>query len=84
MDAKTKKAIRDGVSADKITFKSDGSVVFKSSYFYRHGRSAESFGANVEAALKRAGLRPISLETQDAWAAWPKTSYFIAKVRLEG
>jgi hypothetical protein len=86
MDAKTKKVIRDNVGggADKVSFKKDGAIVFKRSYFYRHGYSAEKFGAAIEERLTVQGFKIASLETRDAWAAWPRDSYFIATVRLEG
>lgn len=86
MDAKTKKTIRGNVGggADKVTFKQDGTIVFKRSYFYRNGYSAEKFGAAIQERLTVQGFKVVSLETNDAWAPWPRDSYFIATVHLEG
>lgn len=82
IDTSTKKKICAAVSADKISFKSDGTIVFRRSYYYRHGATAEGFGGRVKAALNLAGLAVQSIETTDAWATWPKPSYFVATVRL--
>lgn len=89
MDAKTKKAVRKTIKdriggADKVMFKQDGTIVFKRSYFYRHGYSAEKFGTHIEAQLRAIDLKPVSVETRDAWAPWPRDSFFVATVRLEG
>lgn len=79
-----KKLLRDNcyAIADNVTFKKDGSVVFKRGYFYRNGMSAEKFGEIIEARLKKLGLEPKSIETLDRWAPWPRDSYFSATVKF--
>jgi hypothetical protein len=81
-DAKTKKAIREAVSADKIVFKQDGKIVFKREYFYRCGNTADKFGNGVTAALAKIGLTVAKIETEDAWRPWPQSSYFVATITL--
>lgn len=82
IDAKTKKTIREGVVCDTIKFKANGTIEFKSGYFYRCGRTAEGFGQRVIDELEQLGLKPTLIKFNDSWNAWPKDSYFIAEVRL--
>lgn len=79
---KQKQLIRDTIRADKVTFKKDNTIEFKRSYFYRMGASAQSFSDRVVGQLKKVGFEIADVEARDAWAAWPKTSYFIASVRI--
>lgn len=55
-----------------------GQVEFKRSYFYRCGYSAEKFGEKVAMVLEAAKVVGWVIRTEDHWAAWPKTSYFVA------
>ncbi len=81
-----KRALTDStvIFPDNLVCKADGSVVVKRSYFYRHGWTAERFAEQVAAAIATdLGLNAdqFSVEGTDQWAAWPKTSYFVATVR---
>lgn len=67
------------VYPDKVICKRDGKVEVKKSYFYRMGNSAEGLATQVYGDLKRAGLE-VMVDSRDDWAAWPKTSYFVAVV----
>ena len=75
-----KKHLLDNVSSDEgcIKAEKDGTFEVKRSYFYRHGRSAEGEGASI---VKEAGSGWELVSTSDRWAAWPKTSYFVAIIR---
>lgn len=55
-----------------VTFHRDGTVTYKVTYFYRHGRSEDRLAAEV------LGLFPGSaiVDKGDHFAAWPKDSYF--------
>lgn len=74
-------ADNSGVYADKFVNKKDGSVEVKRSYFYRMGSSAESWADKVREACHCAGVTDVRVEDRDDWAAWPKSSYFVAVVR---
>jgi len=65
---------------DGITCKRDGTVEAKRSYFYRFGKTASDFAASVQAQLEAAGIEAVVIG-EDRWAAWPKTSYFVAVIR---
>lgn len=84
MDTKMKQAVRaaaDG-ACDGVTFHKDGTVSFRWSYFYRMGRDADSFACKVQRQLEAAGFQVNDVEASDRWAAWPKTSYFVATMRV--
>jgi hypothetical protein len=61
------------VACDKVTFRANGDVEVRHSYFYRHGRTAEGFAAKVRAAFP-----DHEVQSNDEWRAWPGTSYFVA------
>lgn len=75
-------AIRRAVCADQITFRENGTTVFKRSYFYRHGQSAESFAEQVRQQVALAGFVPCHVQAEDKWAAWPRVSYFVVTMRV--
>jgi len=77
-----KNMVRGAVRADKVTFRKDGTVEFRRAYFYRMGATAEKFGERVSRELTEAGFHVSDLQTEDRWAAWPKTSYFVATAKV--
>lgn len=68
---------QSNVCSDHVTARKDGTVTAKRGYFYRIGTTAESWAEKVAAELVAAGISA-DVCSQDAWAAWPKTSYFVA------
>ena len=72
-------ASQSNVCSDHVTASKDGTVVAKRAYFYTHGTTAESWAGKVAAELVTAGISA-HVCGQDAWAAWPKTSYFVAVI----
>ena len=67
------------VYPEKMVCKRNGMVEVKKSYFYRHGDSAEKLAVQVQKVLEAKGLE-VMVDSRDDWAAWPKTSYFVAIV----
>jgi len=65
--------------ADKVTYKNDGRVDVRRSYFYTFGETAEDWAAKVAAALKAAGITA-HVDARDEFAHYPKQSYFCATV----
>lgn len=82
MTTKDKQAVRDAVSCDHKTFRKDGTVVFKRSYFYHHGQTAEKFAARVVKHVTAAGYKCSDVESVDQFARWPKTSYFVVTMKV--
>jgi hypothetical protein len=74
--------VKGAVRADKVTFRKDGTVEFRRSYFYHHGATAEGFARRISLELTEAGFAPTLVEARDDWAAWPKTSYFVAAFQV--
>ena len=72
-------ASQSNVNPDHVTARKDGTVTAKRAYFYTHGTTAESWAGKVAAELVTAGISA-HVCGQDAWAAWPKTSYFVAVI----
>ncbi len=70
-------ASQSNVNPDHVTARKDGTVTAKRAYFYRHGTTAESWAEKVATELTAAGIGAY-VDGHDAWAAWPKTSYFVA------
>lgn len=69
----------EGIYPDGVIAKKNGTFVVRKSYFYRHGMSAEKWGQRVMSGLD--GNVFALVAHQDAWAEWPKTSYFEAVVK---
>lgn len=83
LTAKQKKHLRENTSGSDLTvFKQDGTVQFKRAYFYRMGADADKFADRVAGQLAKAGFNATLVEARDAWAAWPKTSYFVARFEV--
>jgi len=79
IDAKGKKAIKEQLKdailcagADHVTFKRDGTIEAKFSYFYRMGNTPKSVCYKLTRAVP--GLKVV--DAWDDFARWPKTSYF--------
>lgn len=75
-----KKTIRDMSIGDKVTFKKDGTIVFRLGFFYRHGNDCDKFANGVLCRLnKRFGEHAFKIvEADERWNAWPKDSYWTA------
>lgn len=68
-----------GLHPDKLGIRGrDGAVVYRRSYFYRHGGGPEKIAEVILKAIPEATI----LETHDEWAAWPKTSYFMVAFKV--
>lgn len=72
------KLAESDIYPDKVVCKKDGTVEVKDSYFYRHGRSAETWSERVMEVL---GDTAELVEARDDYKQWPGTSYFVAVVR---
>ena len=48
--------LRDNVIADQISRNRDGNIVFRRSYFYRHGQDAQSFANDIQQQLQALNL----------------------------
>ena len=72
-------ANQTNVNPDTVIAHKDGSLSAKRSYFYSMGNTAEKWAAKVAAELTTAGISA-NVHGHDAWAAWPKTSYFVAVI----
>lgn len=80
------KTLRDAleiadIHPEKVSRRRDGRFNVRSGYFYHNGRTAEGWAVNVKAALEAVGFA-VEVEAHDEWAAWPKTSYLNAIVRV--
>jgi len=82
LTSKQKRTIREQINEDRMIFATDGTVTFKRSYFYRHGYSPEIFADRLVSELKSIGFNAAPVELKDAYANWPRTSYFVARLRL--
>lgn len=82
MTSTQKRAIRDAVtpSADSIRFLADGTIVAKRFFFYRHGATAEGFGARILADVEAITGRRYALVAEDHFNQWPKDSFFLARL----
>jgi hypothetical protein len=79
MKAKSfRQRVAEAVMADQIVAHKDGSVSVKRSYFYHHSNTAEKWGERV---MGGCGEFAELISTRDAYANWPKTSYFVAVIR---
>lgn len=77
-------AIKDSLAKadytiDQVICRKNGNVEVKKSYFYTFGETAEKYAAKVRENLHNDGI-PAHVIGEDRWAAWPKTSYFVAIV----
>jgi len=72
-------ANQTNVNPDTVIAHKNGSLSAKRSCFYTHGNTADKWAAKVAAELTAAGISA-HVYGQDAWAAWPKTSYFVAVI----
>lgn len=72
-------AEQTAIYPDKITFRANGTVEVRRGYYYRHGATADSWAARVQAALEGQGVAVVVIST-DEYRRWPKDSYFCATV----
>ena len=68
--------------ADSVSFKRDGTLVFKRGYFYRHGMDEQKFAKHVLYLLEQAGVTATLVSARDRWAPWPRDSFFEVTVSL--
>jgi len=93
MDKLLRTQLREGVRADKTTFKKDGTIEYRQFYFYRHGMTPEAFAEKVQRNLAAISVwnaqrgeptfRVELVDSGDHWAPWPRDSYFYAIVRIK-
>ncbi len=62
-----------GIHPDKV-FKSKGNWVLRWGFFYKHGRTSDTFKNHIEKDL---GVKVT--ESQEVWQVWPKDSYWEIK-----
>lgn len=65
------------VCPDVVIAHKNGTLSAKRSYFYTHGRTAETWAIQVYEVLANAGI-DAEVCGKDRYAAWPTTSYFVA------
>jgi hypothetical protein len=70
--------VADAVAPEAMRVKRDGTIEVKWSYFYRHGRTPETYAEQIKAAIPGAEIVAVA----DRWAEWPKTSWFVVWFRL--
>lgn len=63
-----------GANADAITFKADGSIRLRHSYFYSN-LSLEAFDRQVRYWFAKHGFTSTTVSKQNRWAPWPRESY---------
>ena len=63
------KAVREvlGGFADTVGKNKNGEIVVRHGFFYTHGRTAESFGANCLKQLRAAGINANLIEVNEVW-----------------
>ena len=66
-------------NADKCIAHKDGTWSIKHSYFYSHGNTPQKWADKVVRVFEDTVE---VIEARDAYANWPKTSYFVAQVRV--
>ena len=64
---------------DAVVMHKDGTVSVRRSYFYTHGKTAESHAADVQAFAAQHGFETVVVGT-DVYHSWPKDSYFNARI----
>ena len=64
------KQIREAVYADTVGKRRDGTFILRSGFFYRHGRTAETFAARVVTDLKAAGIEAHVVDKGEQWKAF--------------
>jgi len=74
-----KRVLQTEGGTDRIICRGDGSLVAKRSYFYHMDQTAELFADRISQALTKAGISH-QITSTDAWAKWPKISYFVATI----
>jgi len=74
---KLKAYVRDNAFVDKVMCCRDGSVELRKYFFYRMGKTAESWGGKVQCWLPEEWKL---LRTVEEWRQWPKDSWFVAVV----
>lgn len=68
-----------GVPLDRFTASPDGTYTAKYSYYYTHGNSAEKLAKSIQQVIPQAKI----VDVYDDFKAWPGTSYFTVKFKLE-
>lgn len=74
------KALLGELHPDQITIGKDNVVTLKWGYFYRHGKTPETYRDRLVAFYPEA----VIVGLDDEWRVWPKGSYFVVRfIRLE-
>lgn len=79
----TKKYLEENFIFDKVSKTKEGTFKIRRDYFYTHGMDEDKWGREVIAQLKKAGIEARVVKTRDEYKTWPKSSYFMAEVRIE-
>ena len=79
----TKKYLEENFIFDKVSGTKDGTFKIQRGYFYRHGMDEDTWGREVIAQLKKAGIKAKLIKTRDEYKTWPKGSYFMAEIKIE-
>lgn len=69
---------------DVVVIHKDGTVSFKDSFFYRFGKTPDNTAQKYLKKLAAAGYSATILEATENWAAWPTTSYMVARFQING
>lgn len=74
--------LKENVNADKI-IKSKGIFKFKDFFYYKHGKTAESFKVKIVKELNKLGINSIDvIDYFERWQAWPKDSWFEVSIKI--
>lgn len=80
---KEKAKLRDAVSCEHVSFKKNGSIEFKQSFFFRNGGSADKLAERLTSALAAVGFKMKVVSAEEQWKAWPKTSYWVVVAHVK-
>lgn len=82
--AKIRKFCQSSFSGiDTISFKKDGTIVAKRSYFYGSSGAEDKLAKSIQASMKDLDIDIQILGTDDEFKQWPKTSYYVVKFKIK-
>ena len=72
--AEIKKMIEESpIHSDRVIFRKDGTVSFRFGFFYRFGKTAESYAEQIKKTFPH---HVEIVDFQEVWQAWPRDSYW--------
>ena len=80
--------LRDNVIADQISRNREGNIVFRRSYYYRHGQDAQSFANYIQQQLQALNLNAQLVHFVDNYrnfrggASIANSSHFYAEFQI--